>query len=351
MNALLSLRRKARQFSAGLLALPLVFVLSSGPVHAAELPAASSAVPAQPSTQPAQKSARKHRTHQSRRPHHHASASRARKARTAFSAPSGELALKSNAALVIDQDSGETLAVKNPDVVMPIASITKLMTALVVLDAKLPMDEVLEISSDDIDRERNTHSRLSVGTELTRRQMLLLALMSSENRAAMALSRNYPGGRTAFVEQMNLKAKELGMASTHFADPAGLLNGSVSTARDLHRLVSAAYQQPLIRSDTTQPQSTVRVKRRTLTFINSNSLVRGTNDWDVELQKTGFTNEAGRCLVMQVSLAGRRLAMIFLDSVGKMTRYADAARVRQRLELDAKTARPRMTASASGASP
>jgi D-alanyl-D-alanine endopeptidase (penicillin-binding protein 7) len=248
----------------------------------------------------------------------------------------GSLALASHAALVVDQDSGETLVTKNSDIEMPIASLTKLMTALVVLDAKLPMDETLEISSEDIDRERNTHSRLTVGTELTRSEMLLLALMSSENRAAMSLSRNYPGGRKAFIAQMNVKAKSLGMNSTHFADPAGLSNESMSTAHDLQFLVKAAYAQPLIRRDSTQEDHEVLVGRRMLTFINSNRLVRGGGDWDIGMQKTGFTNEAGRCLVMQVNLQGRRLAMIFLDSFGKLTRYADALRVRQHLELNDK---------------
>ena len=253
------------------------------------------------------------------------------------------MGLASHAALVIDQDSGETLLSKNSDTEMPIASLTKLMTALVVMDAKLPLDEVLEISDEDVDREKNTHSRLTVGTELTRSQMLLLALMSSENRAAMALSSNYPGGRKAFVAQMNAKAKALGMTSTHFADPAGLSSDSVSTARDLHRLVSAAYTQPLIRRYTTQEEETVLVGRRMQTFINSNRLVRYGADWDIGLQKTGFTNEAGRCLVMQVTLQGRRVAMIFLDSFGKLTRYADATRVRQQIESKLSAA-PHLTA-------
>ncbi len=248
-----------------------------------------------------------------------------------------DLALKSGAVLVVDQDTGETVVLKNPDLVLPIASLTKLMTALVVIDARLPMDEVLQISGDDIDTERKTYSRLTVGTRLRRDEMLLLALMSSENRAAMALSRNFPGGREAFIAQMNLKARTLGMMSTHFADPAGLSNQSVSTARDLHRLLNAASAQPLIRSDTTQTETTVRTKGRTLTFVNTNRLVRKAADWNIALQKTGFTNEAGRCLVMQVTVLSRRLAMIFLDSTGTLTRYADAARVRKRLELQAKS--------------
>jgi D-alanyl-D-alanine endopeptidase (penicillin-binding protein 7) len=252
-----------------------------------------------------------------------------------------DLTLKSSAALVVDQDTGETVVRKNPDVVLPIASLTKLMTALVVIDSGLSMAEVLQISNDDVDTQRHSRSRLTVGTRLSREQMLLLALMSSENRAAMALSRSYPGGRQAFVRQMNAKALSLGMASTHFDDPAGLSNRSVSTARDLLRLLNAAYAQPLIRSDSTQPGGTVRANGRTLVFVNSNRLVQHAGDWDIGLQKTGFTNEAGRCLVMQTTVLSRRLAMIFLDSTGKLTRYADAARVRRQLELEAKSAQRR----------
>ena len=244
------------------------------------------------------------------------------------------LALKSGAVLVVDQDSGETLAMKNADAVLPIASLTKVMTAFVILDSAQPLDEMLEITSEDTDREKRTPSRLKVGTRLSRDDLLLLSLMASENRAAMALSRNYPGGREAFVARMNAKARALGMASTHFADAAGLSSRSVSTARDLHRLLTAADAQPLIRDYTTRSDHTVRVARnRKLTFINSNRLVRRAN-WDIELQKTGYTNEAGRCLVMQARVANRRLAMIFLNSVGKLTRYGDASRVRTRLELE-----------------
>ena len=248
---------------------------------------------------------------------------------------SDELAFKSSAALVVDQDSGAVLASKNADSVVPVASLTKLMTALVVLDSKLPMDETIEITRDDVDHEKHSHSRLLVGTQLTRDQALLLALMASENRAALALSRYYPGGRIAFIQQMNAKAQALGMTSTHFADPAGLSSKSVSTARDLHRLVTAASEQAVIRSYSTKTDARVKVKRRMLTFHNSNRLVRRRGQWDIELQKTGFTNEAGRCLVMQVKVGERRLAMIFLDSIGKLTRYGDASRVRRHVEREA----------------
>ena len=245
------------------------------------------------------------------------------------------LPLKSGSALVVDLDTGETITAKNADAVQPIASLTKLMTALVVLDANQPRDEILEITSDDIDREKRTPSRLKIGTKLSREDLLVLALMASENRAALTLSRNYPGGRIAFIRQMNARAKALGMTHTHFADPAGLLSRSVSTANDLHRLLTAASGQPLIRDYSTRVQHTVRVVRnRKLTFHSSNRLVRRSSGWDIELQKTGFTNEAGRCLLMQANVSNRHLAMIFMDSFGKLSRYADASRVRRRLELE-----------------
>lgn len=245
--------------------------------------------------------------------------------------------LKSRAVLVVDQDTGEIIETSNPDMVVPIASLTKLMTALVVIDSGLPMDETLEITQADVDTEKNTHSRLKVGTQLTRDEMLLLALMSSENRAAMALSRNYPGGREAFLAWMNSKAQALGMTSSHFADAAGLSPRTVSTARDLQKLLRAAYAQPLIREYSTHKEEIVMVGGRPLTFISSNRLVRKTDDsWEIGLQKTGFTNEAGRCLMMQATVLGRRLSMIFLDSTGTLTRYADAMRIRKRIETEAR---------------
>lgn len=239
--------------------------------------------------------------------------------------------VKSRAALVVDLDTGEILAAKNAGAVAPVASLTKLMTALVVLQSKLPPDEMLEISDADVDREKRTPSRLKVGTRLTRDDLMLLSLMASENRAAMALSRHYPGGREGFLAAMNAKAQRLGMHATWFADPAGLSSRSVSTARDLHLLLAAAEREPLIRAYSIWREHTVRVGRRRVKFINSNRLVRGAR-WDIGLQKTGFTNEAGRCLMMEVTVAKRRLAMIFLDSVGKLTRYGDASRVRRQLE-------------------
>jgi D-alanyl-D-alanine endopeptidase (penicillin-binding protein 7) len=245
-----------------------------------------------------------------------------------------DLALKSSAALVVDQDTGEMLAAKNADAVQPVASLTKLMTALVVLDSGLSLDEELVLTTDDVDRIKRTPSRLPIGTRLTRDELLLLALMASENRAALALSRNYPGGTRAFVARMNSMARELGMHHTRFSDAAGLSSGNLSTAHDLLVLMNAAAAQPLIRAHSTQPQYTLRVgsKRRRLSFINSNRLVRRHGQWDIDLQKTGYTNEAGRCLVMQARVANRRLSMIFLDSVGKLTRYGDASRVRASVE-------------------
>jgi D-alanyl-D-alanine endopeptidase (penicillin-binding protein 7) len=241
------------------------------------------------------------------------------------------LALKSRAVLVVDEQTGETLAAKNADTVMPVASLTKLMTALVVLDAAQPLDEVLEITRDDIDDDKHTPSRLKIGAQISRGNLLLLALMASENRASMALSRHYPGGRLAFVSRMNNKAAELGMKRTRFVDPTGLSARNVSTARDLRLLLSASNARPLIRDYSTRTEHTIHVGKRRIKFISSNRLVRR-SQWDIELQKTGFTNEAGRCLVMRADVAGRKVAMIFLNSFGKLTRYGDASRVRQGLE-------------------
>jgi len=244
-----------------------------------------------------------------------------------------ELRLKSSVAMVVDQKTREVLYSKNPHAVLPIASITKLMTALVVLDAHQPMDEVLEISSQDIDTEKNSHSRLSIGTQLSRSDLLLLALMSSENRAASALGRHYPGGQPAFIAAMNRKAQELGMRDSRFVCPTGLSSGNVSSAADLVRLVDAAYREPLIRYYSTQPEHTVVTGRRTMHFVSSNRLVRYSGeDWNIGLQKTGYISEAGRCLVMQARVGDRPVVMVFLDSDGKLTRFADAQRVRSWLE-------------------
>ena len=259
------------------------------------------------------------------------SATRTRARAALHQTSASRLAVKSRIALVLDAGTGQELLAKETERVVPIASITKLMTAMVVLDAKPPMDEMLKIGDADRDLVMGSTSRLQVGRALSRENMLHLALMSSENRAAAALSRYYPGGRSAFIEAMNAKATALGMEHTHFVNPNGLTNENVSTARDLAKLVGAAAKYPLIRQFSTDPRYDVRVGRTTLTYINSNRLV-GQPNWDIDVQKTGFTNEAGRCLVMQVRSNGRPLIMVFLDGDGKLTRFADARRVLAQLD-------------------
>ncbi|SOY58198.1 D-alanyl-D-alanine endopeptidase [Cupriavidus taiwanensis] len=241
------------------------------------------------------------------------------------------LALRSSVALVMDQNSNEVLFQKNASAVLPIASITKLMTALVVMDSRLPMDEVLTITEEDRDTEKHSSSRLRFGTQLTRQELLLLALMSSENRAASALGRHYPGGLPAFVQAMNRKARELGMNDSHFVDSSGLSSSNVSSATDLVRMVNAAYRNPTIREFSTQTEHEVNVLGRTQHYVSTNRLVRGGN-WEIGLQKTGFISEAGQCLVMQARVQGRNVVMVFLDSAGKLSRFADANRVKDWLE-------------------
>ena len=238
------------------------------------------------------------------------------------------LELKSSVALVMDQDTNEVLVAKNPDAVLPIASITKLMTALVVTEAQLPLDETLTITQEDVDTEKGSRSRLRVGTQLTREEMLHLALMSSENRAAHALGRHYPGGLDAFVSAMNAKATLLGMADTHYVEPTGLSSRNQSSAKDLATLVKAAYEHQIIRELSTSPEYSVAVGRRELQFRTTNALVRNPT-WEIGLQKTGYISEAGRCPVMQAKMAGRKLIMVFLDSAGKYSRLGDAERVRR----------------------
>jgi len=238
------------------------------------------------------------------------------------------LSLKSSVALVLDQDTDEVLFSKNPQAVLPIASITKLMTALVVTEAKLPLDETLTITQEDIDTEKGSRSRLGVGTHLTRGEMMHLALMASENRAANALGRHYPGGLPAFVAAMNHKAADLGMADTRYVEPTGLSSGNQSSARDLALLVKAAYGHEIIRELSTSPEYRVAIGKRQLQFRNSNGLVRSAS-WDIGLQKTGYISEAGRCVVMQAQLAGRKLILVLLDSAGKYSRIGDAERLRK----------------------
>jgi D-alanyl-D-alanine endopeptidase (penicillin-binding protein 7) len=240
--------------------------------------------------------------------------------------------LKSSAAYVIDQVGGRTLYAKNITAVQPIASITKLMTAMVVLDANLDLTELVQITDDDVDALKHTSSRLRVGTVLSRDDLLHLAVMASENRAASALSRAYPGGFPAFIAAMNRKAAELGMANTRFLDSTGLNRENVSTAEDLAKMVVAAYKYPLIRQYTTDTEYRVQTNSgRMLSFHNSNGLVRS-EDWHIEVSKTGYIQEAGRCLVMQARIAATPIVIVLLDSWGKYTRMADANRIKKWVE-------------------
>ncbi|MFM6985703.1 MAG: serine hydrolase [Hydrogenophaga sp.] len=239
------------------------------------------------------------------------------------------LDLSSSVALVVDQDTSEVLFSKNDTAVLPIASLTKLMTGLVIADARLPMDEPITITEDDAAVYR--HSRLAVGTTLSRGMMMHLSLMSSENRAANALGRTFPGGRDEFVRRMNAKAHELGMHDTRYVEPTGLSSDNRSSARDLATLVSVAYERPILRDLSTSPGYQLDLGRKTLQYNNSNRLVRNP-EWDIGLQKTGYISEAGRCLVMQAKVSGRKLIMVFLDSAGKVARLQDAERVRRWVE-------------------
>jgi serine-type D-Ala-D-Ala endopeptidase (penicillin-binding protein 7) len=250
-----------------------------------------------------------------------------------------ELELKSSVALVIDQETSEVLLRKNDSAVLPIASITKLMTGLVISEAKLPMDEMLTITQDDVDTEKGSSSRLRVGTTLSRGELMHLALMSSENRAAHALGRTYPGGLSAFVEAMNQRAQLLGMADTRYVEPTGLSSRNQSSAQDLARLVATASQDKMLSELSTSPGYQVEIGRRTLQFNNTNRLVKNPA-WDIGLQKTGYISEAGQCLVMQAKVAGRKLIMVFLDSAGKLSRIGDAERVRKWVETNSPTGVP-----------
>jgi serine-type D-Ala-D-Ala endopeptidase (penicillin-binding protein 7) len=239
--------------------------------------------------------------------------------------------LNSNVALVMDQNTHEVLLSKNDKAVLPIASLTKLMTGLLIDDAKLSLDEEITITQEDVDTLKGSSSRLAVGTRLTRGEAMHLALMSSENRAAHALGRTYPGGLQHFVRLMNQKAAELGMRNTRYVEPTGLSSENQSSAQDLARLVSVAYQRPLLRDLSTSTGYEVTSGRRVLQYRNTNRLI-DKDDWNIGLQKTGYISEAGRCLVMQVNMAGRQLIMVFLDAAGKAARLGDAEKVRHWLE-------------------
>ena len=247
---------------------------------------------------------------------------------TGLKATEDPLDLVSSVALVVDQDSGETLFEKNAQAVLPIASITKLMTALVVVEADLSGSEVIEVTEEDIDTEKYSRSRLPVGARLTRTELLQLALMASENRAAHALGRTFPGGLSAFVAAMNAQARALGMHDTLYRDPTGLSSQNQSNARDLVRLLRAAYRHPLIREFSVAPELTVDSGRYPTTFRNTNRLTRDAT-WEIGLQKTGFIREAGNCVVMQARVDGRSVWMVLLDAQGSMARVSDANRLRR----------------------
>jgi serine-type D-Ala-D-Ala endopeptidase (penicillin-binding protein 7) len=239
--------------------------------------------------------------------------------------------IRSAAAMVVDATTGDVLFQRDARLVTPIASVTKLMTALVVVDGKQPLDEVIEITTDDRWQGKGAFSRIPIGAKLTRGDLLRLALMASENRAAKTLGRNYPGGMKAFVRTMNLKAKALGMTQSHFDDPSGLSSLNVSSARDLVKLVNAASHDPVISAFSTLQSHEVRVGRSVLAYRNTNLLI-GRPDWDILVQKTGFTSDAGECLVMQTMIGERPVTMVLLNSFGKLTRTADARRIRRWME-------------------
>ncbi len=251
------------------------------------------------------------------------------------------LRLQSANALVLDATAGRPIYAKAADEMTPIASLTKLMTALVIVDSGQPLDEVIEVDMNDFDYLKGSRSRLHMGTALPRKEMLRLALMSSENRAASSLARHYPGGSVAFVSAMNAKAALLGMDRTRYQDPTGLSPGNVSTANDLAKLVRAAADYPLIREYSTTPSAYVEPDGtgRTLGFNNSNRLVKSGN-WDIQLQKTGYIREAGRCLVMLANIASKPVVIVLLDSVGSYSRLADAERVKHWLETGETLAMP-----------
>lgn len=242
-----------------------------------------------------------------------------------------QLAVASTAALVVEQGGSEPIYQKNADVVVPIASISKLMTAMVVLDSRPNLQEPIHVSDDDVDYLKGSRSRLHVGSELAREDAMLISLMSSENRATHALARHYPGGLSAFVTAMNRKAAELGMFNTRFEDPTGLSSNNVSTAKDLAKMVAAAHRYPLIREFSTTSDAKIVVSGRPMEYRNTNQLVKAPT-WDIGLSKTGFIQEAGKCLVMQARVAEKPVVIVLLDSQGKLTRIGDANRIKRWIE-------------------
>jgi serine-type D-Ala-D-Ala endopeptidase (penicillin-binding protein 7) len=250
-----------------------------------------------------------------------------------FNRDPANLHLASGSAMITDLQSGQVLYSSNPDVVVPIASVTKLMTAMVTLDAKLPMDEMVKVDISQTAEMKGVFSRVKLGSELNRHDMLLITLMSSENRAAASLAHSYPGGYAAFIKAMNAKAKALGMSHTVYMEPTGLSVFNVSTARDLTKLALAARNYPMLRELSTTPEKTVTFRKPTYTlgFSNTDHLVRKSN-WDIKLTKTGFTNQAGHCLVLLTSMANRQVSVVILDAFGKYTHFADASRMRLWME-------------------
>jgi serine-type D-Ala-D-Ala endopeptidase (penicillin-binding protein 7) len=270
----------------------------------------------------------------------HAEPVRAKKAKAAAKGTpdftkDGQPNLLSHAVMVFDQTSGMPLYSRNADMPMPIASITKIMTAMVVLDAKLDMDEAVVIAASDIDTIKGSRSRLPVGSAFRREDLLRLALMASDNRAASALGRAYPGGLSAFIDAMNAQARLLGMSNTRFVDPTGLAPGNISSPQDLARMVAAASAYPRIREYSTTPelQVTLPNAKRTMGFSNTNQLVKSQN-WDIGLSKTGYISEAGKCLVMQATIANNPVVIVLLDSWGRLTRIGDANRIKKWLEVN-----------------
>lgn len=252
--------------------------------------------------------------------------------------------LRSNVVFVQDLSSKAVLYSRNEQVVRPIASITKLMTAVIIVDAKLPMDEVIQITQADVDVVKHSRSRLAVGAKHTRGDMMHLALMSSENRAAHALGRTYPGGMTAFVNAMNAKARELGMVQSTFVEPTGLSSSNVSTPRDLVKLLQASASRPAIRFYTTDHQHEVRSAGHPTLFRNTNMLVSNPS-WDIKVSKTGFINEAGQCLVMVARINNRDTAIVLLNAEGKGTRIGDAVKIKQMIQSKQMAAAPTELAS------
>jgi len=307
-------------------------LLRSAALAAAAIMAmAFSTIPAAQAAKESRASAKKHQSARKKAPARKPAARPAVRRHRPSQAAAGDPMVRSASVLVADQSSGEVLFEKNPDAVLPIASITKLMTAMVVLDAGLDSREPLAVTEEDVDTLRGSGSRLAVGTVLPRAELLRLALMSSENRAAHALSRHYPGGTAAFVAAMNRKAAAIGLTDTRFSDPTGLAASNVSSARDLVEMVGAAARYPAVREFTTTASYTVELNGRVREFRNTNVLVRN-SDWEIGVSKTGYINEAGRCLVMLAQLAGRPVIIVLLDSWGKFTRIGDANRIRRWVE-------------------